>query len=513
MCTPISTARGLCIAGNGQSSTFEYGPNGNYWKQTATYSNGTETTKYIGGLLEIVQGPSVTSYRHHIKANGRTVAVYSRGSNGANNTIYPLNDHLGSTDAVTNSSGTIIVKESFAAFGARRNGATWSGAPSGTDMTAIGDATRRGYTDHSMLDNIGLIHMNGRVMDPVLGRFVSSDPFIDGFMNTQGWNRYSYLKNSPLALTDMSGFGPHDRGGQVMPIDGDGGAIDANAENGITQGSLIQSLRTPSSGPDNIPPMQQMSMAERVSSMLSGFTGVGGAASVGSVFQWIPGKNGVQIVCLNPGCYNGANSAGSGPTSGRWQYVPNSGGFSGGSFPTNPIAPSRAVAPRAPVRNSAASASQNCSLPAAIIGLSLGINAGLPDFMAKFFDSTQGTSQPSVFGYNVDITSNTYGQLNIQLSSFSSDRSLWAGAQASVDAILGYTNQRPQFRFTSTTGGEPSRLGALNFGPIDFDVQRNSQGAQFVRGGVSTPLGFGGVTGTSTPIWTFTTPGLCSRGP
>ena len=87
------------------TSTFEYGPNGNYWKQAATYSNGTETTKYIGGLLEIVQGPTVTSYRHHIKANGRTVAMYSRGTNGAINTIYPLNDHLGCTDAVTNSSG------------------------------------------------------------------------------------------------------------------------------------------------------------------------------------------------------------------------------------------------------------------------------------------------------------------------------------------------------------------------------------------------------------------------
>ena len=198
--------RPYVINNGAYAATFEYGPNGNYWKQTATFSNGSETTRYIGGLMEIVQGPSVTSYRHHINANGRTVAIYSRGSNGANNTIYPLNDHLGSTDAVTNSSGTVIVKESFAAFGVRRNGNTWAGAPSGADMTVIGDSTRRGYTDHTMLDNIGLIHMNGRVVDPFVGRFVSPDPFVDGELDTQGWNRYAYVQNNPLSRTDPSGF-------------------------------------------------------------------------------------------------------------------------------------------------------------------------------------------------------------------------------------------------------------------------------------------------------------------
>jgi RHS repeat-associated protein len=57
-----------------------------------------------------------------------------------------------------------------------------------------------------MLDNLSLIHMNGRVMDPLLGRFISADPNIDGVMDTQGWNRYSYVKNGPLSATDPSGF-------------------------------------------------------------------------------------------------------------------------------------------------------------------------------------------------------------------------------------------------------------------------------------------------------------------
>jgi RHS repeat-associated protein len=75
-------------------------------------------------------------------------------------------------------------------------------------MTAIGDATRRGYTEHSMLDNIGLIHMNGRVFDPLIGRFTSPDPIVSCLLTTQAWNRYSYVKNRPMMFTDPSGFIP-----------------------------------------------------------------------------------------------------------------------------------------------------------------------------------------------------------------------------------------------------------------------------------------------------------------
>ena len=34
---------------------------------------------------------------------------------------------------------------------------------------------RRGYTGHEMLKNFDIINMNGRLYDPVLGRFFNSD--------------------------------------------------------------------------------------------------------------------------------------------------------------------------------------------------------------------------------------------------------------------------------------------------------------------------------------------------
>jgi RHS repeat-associated protein len=85
-------------------------------------------------------------------------------------------------------------------------GSAWTGTPSTPDWTAIGNTTRDGFTDHEHLDSVGLIHMNGRVYDPKIGKFLSPDPFIDWGLGTQGVNRYGYVGNNPLNRTDPTGF-------------------------------------------------------------------------------------------------------------------------------------------------------------------------------------------------------------------------------------------------------------------------------------------------------------------
>jgi RHS repeat-associated protein len=189
------------------SSQFFYTPERARWKQQASYAGTNETTIYVGGLLEKVTRGSNVSWRHLICTPSGTVAQYTRRNFSTPElTHYFTHDHLGSIDSVTNASGGVEVRLSFGAFGQRRGEAGWTGNPTAGDWTKITESTRRGYTTHEHLDNLTLVNMNGRVYDPVIGRFVSSDPFVDGWANSQGFNRYAYVKNNPLSWTDPTGF-------------------------------------------------------------------------------------------------------------------------------------------------------------------------------------------------------------------------------------------------------------------------------------------------------------------
>ena len=59
-----------------------------------------------------------------------------------------------------------------------------------------------------MLADVGLVHLNGRVYDPYVGRMLSADPVVGDPLNGQTWNRYSYVYNNPLAYTDPTGYCP-----------------------------------------------------------------------------------------------------------------------------------------------------------------------------------------------------------------------------------------------------------------------------------------------------------------
>ncbi len=188
------------IVKGGYTSTFSFGAS----HERVKHVSHLETTLYVGGLFEKVTpvGASpVTEYRHYIMAPTGRVAVYTDRSNLARDTKYYHTDGLGSITAISDEKGAIVKRFAFDAWGKRidpASGATVTGA------TAAG--LRRGFTDHEQLDDLGLVHMNGRVFDPVLGRFSSADPFVDGVSDSQGFNRYSYLTNNPLGGSDPSGF-------------------------------------------------------------------------------------------------------------------------------------------------------------------------------------------------------------------------------------------------------------------------------------------------------------------
>lgn len=139
------------------------------------------------------------------------------GAAGTEKALVYHHDHLGSIDSITPfaSSATSFAADpagktgrfSEDAWGQRRDPLDWAGAPTtATDDGGAVSLTPRGFTGHEMLDDLGLVHMNGRIYDPLLGRFFSADIHVQYPDDLQSYNRYSYVSNSPLTYRDPSGY-------------------------------------------------------------------------------------------------------------------------------------------------------------------------------------------------------------------------------------------------------------------------------------------------------------------
>lgn len=191
----------------GNYSLFSYGPDRSRYRQVASAGGVVTDTVYaVGGLYERRTSGGAATHRYYIVADGRRVAVQTRSTAAAPVTVYLLDDHLRSVDGITSASGALLARTSYKAHGARRSGNAAEPSPSAAEWSVIEAATSRGFTGHEHLDNLGLVHMEGRVYDPVLGRFLSPDPVVQAPFDTQGFNRYAYVRNSPLRHRDPTGF-------------------------------------------------------------------------------------------------------------------------------------------------------------------------------------------------------------------------------------------------------------------------------------------------------------------
>jgi len=159
---------------------------------------------YVGGMYEKITDASGTREVCYLSGPGGWFATYTTYADGHSETNYILKDHLGSVNYVLNEDGTVKQELSFDAWGNRRNPSTWQPF-TGTPPEAVTD---RGFTGHEHLYVFGLINMNGRVYDPILGRMLSPDNYVQAPDNTQNLNRYSYCMNNPLVFVDPDGNNP-----------------------------------------------------------------------------------------------------------------------------------------------------------------------------------------------------------------------------------------------------------------------------------------------------------------
>ena len=205
------------------SVSFVYDSEHKRIRESSTVAGTTTTTAYFndpasGAMEEIVVAGSTVSWRDYLVADGAIIGVRTASESGGplwgsvvwnsfNWTAptvtwaYFLLDHLGSVAVVTDASGTVTQRLSYDPWGKERN-------PDGTDAAcgSIASPTTRGFTNQEQLDQVCLVNLNARIYDPSIGKFLSPDPVVGNPFLPNGFNRYAYVLNNPLSLTDPTGL-------------------------------------------------------------------------------------------------------------------------------------------------------------------------------------------------------------------------------------------------------------------------------------------------------------------
>ena len=192
------------ISENGNTYSFTY--NGDYERVAMETTAGNQIGRvchYLGGCYEQETLPSSASKEFlYLGGNYYDAPAVLYKVNNSKSVLYVLRDYLGSITKVLNSGGVHFQNVSYDAWGRLRN-------PYNHSLYTLQNAPnlflRRGYCGHEHIPGTSLINMNARLYDPLIGRFLSPDPYIQETWNSQNYNRYSYCLNNPLVYKDENG--------------------------------------------------------------------------------------------------------------------------------------------------------------------------------------------------------------------------------------------------------------------------------------------------------------------
>lgn len=136
-----------------------------------------------------VAGPAAVPVR-----NGGSNIVWAAGvpveQSAAGGSQYLLTDGLDSVRAVTGASGTVTGTTSYSPYGAV--------------TSASGTQSALGYTG-ALTDPSGLVYLQARYYDPLVGQFTTPDTVFPNAPATQGFDLYAYTGGNPVTFVDPTG--------------------------------------------------------------------------------------------------------------------------------------------------------------------------------------------------------------------------------------------------------------------------------------------------------------------
>ena len=187
--------------GRALSYDIHYGLDDQRHKSVFKDSGQVIRTKYYFGDYEKINENSETKNYHYISSPTGLCAIFVKDDQGGQVQLWhTYTDHLGSLVYMVNADNANDYKEySYDAWGNPRDAEDWT-QPATENLFAA-----RGFTGHEHLEEFALINMNGRIYDPMLGRFFSPDPYVQLPGYAGSYNRYSYCFNNPLVYVDPDG--------------------------------------------------------------------------------------------------------------------------------------------------------------------------------------------------------------------------------------------------------------------------------------------------------------------
>src|SRR5690606_34852288 len=145
------------------------------------------------GSFEVVFDQTTNQEKHIIYIAGTpyesNIVFLKNFAESAGSFKFLHKDYLGSILAITDEAGNKLEQRHYDAWGNFTHLKIGSGAVI-TDKATLKSAMLlldRGYTSHEHFMQVGIVHMNGRLYDPLLRRFLNADENIQDPTNTQNY--------------------------------------------------------------------------------------------------------------------------------------------------------------------------------------------------------------------------------------------------------------------------------------------------------------------------------------